>query len=441
MNIPLNGRIAIVDDQYEEVEPLINILSKKRIPFNYYTGLKSVDLPIDSNENPITLLFLDLNIVETQHNPKVVISTLHPILKSLCPGNSKPYFLIIWSKKINDFADHLEKHFKSSIDLKGRRPVKFIRLNKSDFFNYDDGNYVFDELKYDLLIETLKNELDNLSLLKNFLAWENIVHHQAMETTKEFSSFYVIDENWNTNTKAIIFHLAKAIIGSDDIHSSTDDVKLVTAFSSINSFLSDKIQDYIHENKLGNIVGLVDDQYDFTKNKNGRLKNKIRVIINSKLHLASKNFGIESFEQGNIYKIRNQNNLKKRILFKEKYDNNKIKTIDILKSNPNLIQLDLTPVCDYSQDKNYSRLIYGLLIDAEFSAININSTYQRQTPTFQIDGKEKFIVFDYRFLKTMTKDEIIKRGVAPIIRLRREICTDIQSQLSNQINRPGISNL
>src|SRR4051794_17853812 len=190
MNIPLNGRIAIIDDKYKEVKPLMDFFQKKRIPFNYYSGLKLSELPTNPNLNPITLLFLDLNIVETQHAAKVVISTLHPILKSICPGNSKPYFLIIWSKKIADYALNLEKHFKSDKDLKTKKPVKFIYLNKTDFFDYDGGEYTFDDAKYDLLIDSLKGELENVSLLKNFLAWENIVHQEAVGTTTEFSSFY-----------------------------------------------------------------------------------------------------------------------------------------------------------------------------------------------------------------------------------------------------------
>lgn len=440
MNIPLNGRIAIVDDKYREVKPLMDIFSKKRIPFNYYTGLKSTDLPVDSNHNPITLFFLDLNLIQTQHDPKIVISTLHPILKSLCPGKSKPYFLIIWSKKLNEFADHLEKHFKTSVDLKFRNPVKFIRLNKADFFKLSDGKYLFDEEKYDLLIDTLSAELSHTSLLKNFLTWENIVHHETVETTREFSSFYEIDHNWDKNTKSIIFHLAKATIGNDQIRYSTDEVKLLTAFRSINSFLSEKIQSSLSTNKLGEVEEIKDDVYE-TNNKKDSLKRGIKEKLNSKLHLTESGLNIHSFEQGNIYKIPNENNLLKRILYKEKYDNNRILTTNLLKSRPSLIQLDITPVCDYSQNKNYVRLIYGMLLDSKWCSINIKSDFQRQSPNFNIIGKNQFLVLDYRFIKTMTKDEIIKRNIPPLLKLRKEICTDIQSQLSNQINRPGISNV
>lgn len=439
MNIPLNGRIALVDDKYNEIKPLISLLSKKRIPFNYYTGLKAAELPENSDKNPITFLFLDLNIVESQHNPKVVISTLHPILKALCPSGNKPYFIIIWSKKINDFADHLEKHFKKDDDLKDRKPVMFIRLDKTDYFGMEeDGSYAFDEDKYDLLFDNIKNEFENISLLKNFLLWENIVHNETKETVGEFSSFFDFDDKWNANTKAIIFHLSKAILGNDDIEKSNDETKLIAAFSKINSFLSDKIQHTLINDKLGPISGISDDNCT-KKNKDGRLTSQIKGKINSKLHTSNKGLHLNYFEQGNIYKLPYDIDAIKKVLDKDSYNN--ITRTNILRSKPSLLQLDLTPVCDYSQDKKYVRLILGVLIKQKFSTINIRNSYQCQTPIFHIDNEEYFMVFDYRFISTMTKNEIKKRKISPILRLRKEICTDIQSQLANQINRPGISNV
>lgn len=439
MNIPLNGRIAIIDDRYREVKPLMDIFSKKRIPFNYYTGLRIAEFPTDADENPITLLFLDLNIVETQLNAKTVISTLHPILKAICPNKSKPYFIVVWSKKINDFADQLEKHFRNNADLKTKQPVKTIRLSKSDFFSLSDGNYIFDEDKYDQLQETLHNELENISLMKNLLTWENIVHHNTSETINEFASLHPIQSDWDRNMKAIMFHLAKAVMGNDEIKTASDDTRLFSAFSNLNSFLAEKIQNSIGEKKLGTVVNVKDDAWE-ANNKKDSLKAKVKAEINAKLHLTKWATKVDSFEQGNIYFLRSNKNWLKKILWKPKYDN--VNTVDIIATNPKLVQFDLTPVCDYSQDKKYVRLVYGVLIDSKFSdAFQRTSDFQTRTPNFLIDMCEKFFLFDFRFIETTVKSEIIKRNIFPKFKLRREICTDIQSQLSNQVNRPGISNL
>ena len=62
MNIPLNGRVVIIDDKEKEALPLFNLLSKKRIPFNYYKGTNSADFPSSPDNNKLRVLFLDLNI-------------------------------------------------------------------------------------------------------------------------------------------------------------------------------------------------------------------------------------------------------------------------------------------------------------------------------------------------------------------------------------------
>ena len=440
MNIPLNGRIAIVDDKYKEVKPLMNIFSKNRIPFNYYTGLRIADFPTNTDENPITLLFLDLNIVETQHNAKTVISTLHPILKAICPNKSKPYFIVIWSKKINDFADQLEKHFKSNLDLKAKQPVKIIRLSKSDYFSLDDdGSYIFEETKYTQLQHTLHKELENISLMKNLLTWENIVHHNTTDTINEFASLHPIQSDWDKNMKAVMFHMAKAVIGNEEIKAANDDTRLFAAFSNLNSFLAEKIQNSIREKKLGTVVNVKDDTWE-ANNKKDSLRAEVKAEINSKLHLTKRITNIDSFEQGNIYFLRRNKSWLNKILWKSKYVN--VNTTDIIATNPKLVQVDLTPVCDYSQDKKYVRLVYGVLIDSKLSsAFQKTSDFQTRTPNFLIDKSEKFFLFDFRFIETTTKSDVVKRKIAPQLKLRREICTDIQSQLSNQVNRPGISNL
>ncbi len=431
MILPNNGRIVIVDDKYKEVQPLINILSKKRIPFNYYSGIRAEELPANPDENPISILFLDLNIIETQHDPKVVISTLHPILKSICPGKKKPYVLVIWSKKINEYGKHLEKHFIDNEELQSRKPVKFIYLSKSEYFNYVDGKYTFQEDSFDNLVDAIKSKLDDLTVLRNLIVWENIIHEKATETITEFSSFYPIDNDWDRNSKAIIYRLAKAIVGEDDIGTLNDEQKLAKAFININSFLLEKIQIEVEGLTLGTITGVTD--------ANININESITSLINSKLHISTKTFAIECFEQGNIYLIPNENYLLEKIIWQKIF---KTRTQALIDSQPQLVQLDITPVCDYSRHKEYVRTIFGIMLNSEFyNDCKRKAEYHYQTPILQINGQIKFLLFDFRFIKTVTKQDIIVRNILVNFKLRREICTDIQSQLSNQINRPGISNV
>ena len=456
MLLPQNGRIAIIDDQFQEVQPLFNILSKRRIPYNYYSGLRIADLPENPDINPISVLFIDLNIVEAQHSSKAVISTLHPILKAVCPGKSKPYFLVVWSKKINEYGADLVAHFNNSRDLKDKKPVKFINLNKSDYFDYVDGLYTFNEESFPNLITSITAEFNDLSLLRNLISWENIVHAKSCETVSEFLSLFPIDAEWDKNSKAVIYHLAKSIIGPDDVDKKikkiigeaeqeipkfSDAKKMAKGFAHINSFLAEKIENEVEELKLGDVKDIYDDKFT-RKNKLGRLSSEVRAKINSKIHLFGKANTTDVLEQGNIYVYRYRKNEVAKILFKDRYGNNGNKKQDIIDSKPKLIKLDLTPVCDYAQKKGYVRLLQGLLIDHKFyEEISASEQYFYKTPVFEWNGKIVFMLFDFRFVNTLSEQDIEKSVSFLKFKLRREICTDIQSQLANQVNRPGISNL
>lgn len=429
MVLPNNGRIVIIDDNINEAKPLINILSKRRIPFNYYSGTKSSDFPENPNDNNFRVLFLDLNIFELNKDAKSVISSIHGILKSIIPDNPNPYLLIIWSKQSADYQTALESHFLHHIPNK--IPAKIIFLRKSEYFDYIDGNWEPQEECIQKLEQDLTNHLRTISLLSNLIIWENIVHKNTSKTLNEFSSFYPFDENWDKNTKAIIYRLAKAIVGNDDIAGLDDEQKLAKAFISINSFLSDKIETEVEELNLGNIATVTDS--------NINVPSSITSALNSKLHISSKAYNIEIIEQGNVYPLPNQDLLIEKIIWKKKF---KAKRQTILDSIPQLVQLDITPVCDYSQNKEYVRTIFGVMLNTEFySDCKGTEQYYYLTPTMQISRQEKFFLFDFRYVKTISKEELIQRAVIPMIKLRKEICTDIQSQLSNQVNRPGISNL
>ncbi|MFZ6013018.1 MAG: hypothetical protein ACOYXT_21930 [Bacteroidota bacterium] len=433
MILPNNGRIVIVDDKLNEAAPLIQILSKKRIPFNYYSGERIADFPENPDQNKIRILFLDLNIIEAQKEIKTVISTLDPIIKAIVPSNPNPYLLVIWSKKGSEYADALKDHI--NVHIQDRKPIRTIFLHKNDYFDYNDGVWVPQNGCIEKITETLSTELTNISLLRNLISWENIVHQKAAETISEFSSFHQMDDNWDKNTKAIMYRLAKAVIGNDDIGTSTNEFKLAKAFLSVNSFLADKIENEVESFQLGHIEGIPNSDGD------APLTSSIAAKINSTLHTCQKPFLISQFEQGNVYEIPDEDNMIERIIWDKLFTPpNGEKLTEIRASHPRLVQLDITPVCDYSQDKRYIRVIYGVIIRPEYAKY-FRSQFYYVCPVMKNGNEEIVLLFDFRHIKTITKHYVTGRNIVPSLKFRREICTDIQSQLANQVNRPGISSV
>ena len=61
MSIPLNGRIAIIENELKEAMPLMKTFSKNQIPYVFYKGDDFSFLPDENSRfNDIRVLFLDL---------------------------------------------------------------------------------------------------------------------------------------------------------------------------------------------------------------------------------------------------------------------------------------------------------------------------------------------------------------------------------------------
>ena len=94
--IPLNGRIAIVDDKIDQASPLMRVFAKNNIPYVYYEGTNPDYFP-EKPENDIRILFLDLNLLDGRDNqPKEIRSTLFAAISHIISPNNYPYLLILF---------------------------------------------------------------------------------------------------------------------------------------------------------------------------------------------------------------------------------------------------------------------------------------------------------------------------------------------------------
>ena len=64
MSLPINGRITIIDDQFDQALPIINVLSKNKQAYTYYSGDLQFLPNQDEVPNDIRLLFLDINLID-----------------------------------------------------------------------------------------------------------------------------------------------------------------------------------------------------------------------------------------------------------------------------------------------------------------------------------------------------------------------------------------
>jgi hypothetical protein len=171
MSLPKNGRIAIIDDQFDQALPIINVLSKNKQAFTYYSGdIKYLPNQTDIS-NDIRLLFLDINLIDNaEHSVKEIKGSLITVLRRVIPENNHPYLLVYWSRHERD------KHIIEDIftnDLQTRKPIAYTSAIKSDFFDLE-GNLIADENELERLMQLPNELLNNYVSYRYLLEWENI---------------------------------------------------------------------------------------------------------------------------------------------------------------------------------------------------------------------------------------------------------------------------
>lgn len=216
-NLPNGGKVVIVDDRFQEILPLINILNKNTIPIIYYTG-KVDELPIKPLQG-IRVFFLDLRF-STNTDTKTIVSNACNILKTILGEKNGPYLLIVWSSTGDEYKEELEKELEDKL----YRPEFILCLSKADYFqtkdsetyslltdiekvlldnevenvdsimdkittrvisDEDENEKVFISTSMDKLEQSLYDGLQNAGLLSLFILWENTIRNSTHKVVNE----------------------------------------------------------------------------------------------------------------------------------------------------------------------------------------------------------------------------------------------------------------
>lgn len=413
--LPDNGKVVVIDDKPKEVQKLFAALSSEGIPFFYYQNEEGNDLPKKPLKN-IRLVFLDLLLISDEKaKSKDVISRIAARLKKILSEDNGPYILIYWSTKKDEYQKALETAFDNG--LKKYKPLMKLSLPKGEINDDENG--------LEVLKEKLEERIEKFKIFKAFLFWESIVNQSAGDHTNSLANLFPVDNEWDKNLTGIFYLLAKAYSLQElDLEDYNSIFK--KAFFNLNKSFLDNIDSEIKK----------DIPKILAKFSTYKASPNILASLNTRLHLYFDE-KLDKLNTGNVFEVDPKSHDLKKII-SDSGQGGKKKLID---SNPKIIELDVTPSCDYANDKfHYIRLLPGLLFKGEFNLNNFkNNDYSyRLSPVMSLDGNSIYLFFDFRFLHSVPKDKIEKEYSDPIFRLRHEILTDIQSNLSSHINRPGI---
>lgn len=489
MFIPKNGRVVIIDDNLNQAAPLIRALSMNKIPFTYHSEKKE-QLP-NQPYSDIRLIFLDINLTEGVHSEAAISSQLQTTLTRLItPGT--PYIAAIWSTKENQYRDLLDDLFTNKIpDMK---PLTQISLAKHDLFEYDmeSGNYL-ENKNVDLVKEVnsrLSVEINKINAFKALVAWENVIHDCTEETIHQFANIVTNDEFWHQNLKHIFYKMAHAQLGKTILDADEPTV-LQAALKTLTTSFEGKVEARLNLfSNMPDTIGIKKDGIYFNKNIDGKIvklewekllqfsiyldnvkKNNNKNYLNLKGSNAAETAIIDKFKNlykhtspklnsellisytsspmlfpGNIYKRQVTGHLRRKLLktyfpdvekkTKGKFDNRDLHFAEF-------IELECTPLCDYSQKKRLrTRILPGLLFKASINlkVDQVDSMYL-EIPSFEFRKDIYRIIFDYRMLKSHNINDIHIHPEDYMFKLKSEVVTDILARISAHVNRPGITTI
>jgi len=490
MMLSKNGRIIIIDDDIVQAAPLIKALSFSKIPFTYHS--ENIDsLPTEPYDD-VRLVFLDINLTNGV-NENSIIAQLQQTIKRIIKPKT-PYIVAIWSLRENEYVDLIEELFTNRIPELS--PLKKISLAKSDFFQINDENNLWEEdPNVDIIAAInlkLESEVNNIDSFKAILAWERLVDLASKYTIHEFANIVERDEYWHVNLRNILYKMAHAQLGQNILHAE-EKVVMRAALETLTGSFKNKMESLLNisENIPGD-VNLKQHGQAFYKNVDGKtvqliwnnLKQYILQIDNvqkaqnaivSKLVNATPadNDIINKFKNayklitpklnsewlidtitmpnlhpGNVY-LKAVPRHKKRKLLKTYFEN-----IDKRVAGNNsfefnnlspikFIELECTPLCDFSQLKRHrTRLLPGIIYESSFAAkANKESTVYNEIPEFFFQNKIYKIVFDYRLFKSLNIEDTSIHPSNFLFKLNNDVLKDILARISSHINRPGITTI
>ena len=473
MSTPFNGRIAIVDDNFEQAAPLMDLFGKLQYPYLYYRGNDLSSLP-DAGKawNDIRILFLDIFLTGdtvTSDSEKRIRSVLIGTVSRIISDTNYPYLLIYWSRHETDYGKIVEDVFDK--ELKAKAPIDILSVQKADYFDLGGNRTANYDTRIGDLFRRISDTISKHPVFDYLLEWENHVHQSAGGSLQKVFGLSDRTSDWDQNSQFLFYRLSRSYSGKNfDALDSAQQTR--NGLFTLNSVFNDELEHSLVSklqcntgNKLSD--GKADDP-DVVYKVNTKLifadplTDKVSpgtVTVSSPLHHDYSRLLHSVINRVSVFSIDDH---KKRIEDKlsglkdqesiEKAKRKELKAIlkefkNEIDASSLPIEVNVTPVCDHAQLKvEYARLVPGFIVPLQYkSFIDSRTEAVFVTPDFYLDLKRGrhvlkgvyFLLVDFRFFTSVGEDELSK-SVTPILRLRLQVLSEIQSKLSRHVNRQGI---
>jgi hypothetical protein len=406
MHISESGRVVLVDDKRDEIEPILTLLARNGIPYMYFDG-KSDALPVEPFVG-IRFVFLDIELQGMAgQDPKTKASAVVGVLKKIISKDNGPYVIGFWTQH-KEVIPYVIENCK----MAGIPPVKFIDLEKAVDMPH--------------ISERLNQNLEQIGAFQLYVEWENVVNDASKEFVRAFSSLVDFGDNWSKDTAALFYKLYKTYVEENEITDRDEQFKC--ACHLMNRSFLDTLEFITRRDlKLPESFNL----------DSGAITSQTIAKVNHSLFLGE---GITNrHNPGNVYI--HENEILKKALVKNIYKDGQCPECI-------LCSIIISPECDLAHNKMVSfgeagdtpivahRVLYGLLTGVtptnKFNSIGKDGRFV--IGPIWYDKTERELVIHLGTVSFLAENAFI---ASSIFSLKRDLLFDLQSKCANHVNRLG----
>lgn len=412
MTMPATHKIAVIDDNHDEIASLLAALSKKGVSYVYFTG-KQDQLPPQPLSG-LRIIFSDIDLFGAK-DEKNKISSLLGILKSIIAPTNGPYIIVFWTRH-SDLVDKI----KIEWDKTGFPPISYLCMEKNDCKD-ENGEY-----SVPIIEQKINDFSQSFQAFSFYLEWENELMQTGESFISKFHKLIPFDGNWSHNVYCLLYHMFQTDVGNKNVGIYTVPNQFYIACRLFNKSFYNEFDHHISK------ISAPDSLPKEMQGEN--VLDDISPAINRFLWIH--NIDSPSITPGEVF-IANNEKLKVSII------RSAFKNINISLDAITLVKMVITQSCDIAQDKllkddngiSLHRLVYALILDSSISRSNA-AWYYKFGP-FLFNNKSVCMHFH---LGTVCTDFIVKSDQnRPLFTIKQEILFDIQSSIANHINRPGVT--
>lgn len=498
------ARALVLDDRYDEVEPVIRALARLGIGSVYLNG--DVEAMPETPLHGIRLAIIDMDLLGGDNGPAATAGHTLQVLEGILHGDANPLMVIVWTGS-DEIYQEFAKSFPARFPLCA--PGVVHRLDKAKF---NLKNEVGIAEAAEEFRQTIIEQLAGARPLDLFWSWEQAVHDAASRTTSAIADIVqqgrAGEQNitWTVASSHVLAALARASAGQqgtspekllDDLCSGLEpllldrlerhrvpDAGLVSGsadliFQTAADQRASIVENAKYKKELGAIESFKErltqiawDTVDFIYSKGapeadaGKKRGKIAGLVssptkpvvtsfaasqaarlNTMLHLSVLPGG-GPVRPGNIYPVGAAGTEIQQLLSSLGLSEEQLRkdTFGSASKGGRAVLVEATPACDYAQGKwTMPSFVAGFLAsEKDAGGLRAQAEFLRSYGPLWLEGNGGAGEVAYLVLNSHFAPSIGMEAVkqwVPILVLRRRTLTDLQVWLSSQHMRQGLLNV